>query len=113
MTRCVNIAKIRCLLYHFIIVLGDTLTYNDIPCGVMSLNIPFILCAGSQCPQWWDKMKVKVDCHTVVNHWLQYTNLVYVSLVVTCFSVLMVKQFAWYLVSIMLHNILRRVPLVE
>ena len=29
MTRCANIIKIRCLLYHFIIVFDDTVTYND------------------------------------------------------------------------------------
>ena len=75
----------------------------------MSGNITFILCVGSQ---WWNKTKVNIDYHTVVNHCLQYSNSVYVSLVVTCFSVLMVK-YAWYLVSILLYNILRRVPLVE
>jgi hypothetical protein len=77
--------------------------------GVMSGNITFILCVGSQ---WWNKTKVNIDYHTVVNHCLQYSNSVYVSLVVTCFSVLMVK-YAWYLVSILLYNILRRVPLVR
>jgi hypothetical protein len=40
-------------------------------------------------------MKIKVDYHTVVNHFFfKYCYPVYVSLVVTCFSVLMVKQFA-------------------
>jgi hypothetical protein len=67
MTRCGNIIKIRCSLYHFIILLlffSDTLTYNNIPCGVISGNITFIFCVGSQ---MWDKVKAKVDCHTVRN----------------------------------------------
>ena len=90
MTRCGNIIKIRCLLYHFIIVFGDPLSYNNTPCGVMSGNITCILCAGSQL---WDKVKVKVDCHTAVNHFVQYSNTIHISLVVTCFPVLMVNQF--------------------
>ena len=89
MTRCVNIITIRCLLYHFIIVFGDTLTYNDIPRGVMSGNITFIFCVGSQ---WWNKVKAKVDCYTVVNHFVHYSNTIHVSLVVKCFPVLMVNQ---------------------
>ena len=48
MTRCANIIKIRCVLHHFNIVFGDTLTYNDIPRGIVSGNITFMLCAGSQ-----------------------------------------------------------------
>ena len=48
MTRCANIIKIRCVLHHFNIVFGDTLTYNDIQCGIMSGNITFIVCVGSQ-----------------------------------------------------------------
>ena len=90
MARCANIIKIRCLLYHFIIVCCDTLTYNDITCGVMPGNITFIFCVGSQL---WYQVKVKVDCHMVVNHFGQYSDTVYVSLVVTCFPVLMVNQF--------------------
>ena len=86
--RWANIINIICLLYHFKIVFGDTVTYNDIPCGVISGNITFIFCVGSQL---WDKVKVKVDCHTVVNHFVQYSNPVYVSLVFTCLPVLMVK----------------------
>ena len=82
---------------------SDALTYNDIPCGVMSGNITFIFCAGSQL---WDKVKVNVDCHKAVNHFVQYSNPVYVPLIVTCFPVLAVNQCAQYLVSIMLHNIL-------
>ena len=78
----------------------------------MSGNLIFIFCAGRQV---WDKMKVKVDYYTVVNHFvLPYSNLVYVFLVVTCLPpVLMVKPFAWYLLSIMKHNILKRVSLVK
>ena len=41
----------------------------------------------------WDKVKANVDCHTVVNHFVQYSNPVYVYLVVTCFPVLIVKLF--------------------
>ena len=44
---------------------GDALTYNNIPCGVIPVNVTFIFCAGSQL---WDKVKVKVDCHKAVNH---------------------------------------------
>jgi len=39
MTGCANIIKIRCVFYHFIIGFGDTVTYNDIPYGVISGNI--------------------------------------------------------------------------
>ena len=69
---------------------GDALTYNDIPCGVIPGNVTFIFCAGSQL---WDKVKVKVDCHKAVNHFVQYSRSVYVPLIVTCFPVLMVNQF--------------------
>jgi hypothetical protein len=48
MTRCANIIKIRCVLHHFNIVFGDTLTYNDIKCGIMSGNITFMFCVGNQ-----------------------------------------------------------------
>jgi hypothetical protein len=79
--------KHRCLLYHFIIVFGDTLTYNDIHAwGHVREHYIILLCRKS--------MKVNIDYHTVVNHCLQYSNSVYVSLVVRCFSVLMVKLFA-------------------
>jgi hypothetical protein len=91
MTRYSNIIKIRCVLHHFNIVFGDTLTYNDIQCGIMSGNITFIVCVGSQL---WDRWKVKADCHTVVNNFVQYSNLVYVPLVVTCISVLMANPIS-------------------
>jgi len=68
---------------------GDALTYNDIPCGVMPGNVTFIFCAVSQL---WDKVKVKVDCHKAVKHFVQYSNTVYVPLIITCFPVLMVNQ---------------------
>ena len=78
--------KIRCLLYHFIIAYGDTLTYNDIPCVVLSGKITFISYVGGQL---WNKMKVKLDYHTAVNHFEQYSNHVYASLIVIlCFPVL-------------------------
>jgi hypothetical protein len=48
MTKCANTIKIRCVLHHFNIVIGDTLTYNDIQCGIMSGNITFLVCVGSQ-----------------------------------------------------------------
>jgi hypothetical protein len=48
MTRYANIIKIRCFLYHFNIVIGDILTYNDIPRGIVSGNITFMFCVGSQ-----------------------------------------------------------------
>ena len=48
MTNYANIIKIRCVLHHFNIVFGDTLTYNDIQCEIMSGNITFIVCVGSQ-----------------------------------------------------------------
>jgi len=67
----------------------------------MSGNIIFIFCVGNQL---WDKVKVNVDCYTTENHFVQYNNSVYVSLVVTCFPVLMVNQFAIYLVSILLYE---------
>jgi hypothetical protein len=93
MTRCANIIKIRYVLHHFNIVFGDTLTYNDIQRGIMSGNITFIVCVGSQL---WDREKVKVDCHTVVNNFVQYSNLVYVPLVVTCISVLMANPISLF-----------------
>ena len=43
--------------------------------------------------RWYNTINnllVKIDCHTVGDHLVQYNNLVYVSLVVTCFPVLMV-----------------------
>ena len=52
------------------------------------------------------KMKVNVHYHAVVNHCVQYINSVYLSLDVTCYHILIVKQFTKYLVSIILHNIL-------
>jgi hypothetical protein len=92
MTRCANLIKIRCVLHHFNIVFGDTLTYNDIQCGIMSGNIIFIVCVGSQL---WDREKVKVDCQTVVNNCVQYSNIVYVPLVVTYISVLMANPISF------------------
>jgi hypothetical protein len=92
MTRCAKIIKIRCLLYHFNIVIGDILTYNDIPRGIVSGNITFMFYVGSQL---WDREKVKIDCHTVVNHFVQYSNLVYVPLVVTYISVLMANPISF------------------
>ena len=44
--------------------------------------------------QLWDKVKVKLDYHTAVNHFEQNSNPVYASLIVIlCFPVLMVNQF--------------------